>query len=104
MEHDRQSIFAKPVFGDARLAGKKANKLELQKELGLPVDETIPLFGTISRLAEQKGVDIQLGALEEMLSADMQFVLLGSGSPDYERGYQDLARRFPEQGRRAHRL
>ena len=40
-------------------------------------------------------MDIQLGALEEMLSADMQFVLLGSGSPAYERGYQELARRFP---------
>jgi starch synthase len=55
----------------------------------------VPLFGTISRLAEQKGVDIQLGALEEMLSTDMQFVLLGSGSPAYERGYHKLARRFP---------
>jgi starch synthase len=53
------------------------------------------LFGTISRLAEQKGIDIQLAALEEMLSADMQFVLLGSGSPAYEHGYHELARRFP---------
>ena len=35
------------------------------------------------------------GALEEMLSADIQFVLLGSGSPIFERGYQELAKRFP---------
>jgi starch synthase len=62
------------------LAGKEANKLELQKEMGLPADLNIPLFGTVSRLADQKGMDIQLGALEEMLSAEMQFVLLGSGS------------------------
>ena len=67
----------------------------MQKELGLPEDRDMPLFGTISRLADQKGVDIQLGALEEMLSANMQFVLLGSGSPAYERGYPELARRFP---------
>ena len=80
----------------ARLAGKTVNKPGLQKDLGLPVAKTCPLFGTISRLAEQKGVDIQLGALEEMLGADMQFVLLGSGSPDYERGYHTLARRFPD--------
>jgi starch synthase len=60
------------------------------------VTKKTPLFGTISRLAEQKGVDIQLGALVEMLSADIQFVLLGSGSPDYERGYHALARRFPD--------
>ncbi len=82
-------------YSIARLAGKTANKLALQTELGLPVTADTPLFGTISRLAEQKGVDIQLGALEEMLSTNMQFVLLGSGSPAYERGYHELERRFP---------
>ena len=82
-------------YSVGRMAGKKFNKLELQKIFGLPVDESIPLFGTISRLAEQKGVDIQLGALAEMLNTKMQFVVLGSGSPEYERGYRDLARHFP---------
>ena len=60
------------------IEGKFANKLELQHEVGLPVKRDIPLFANITRLADQKGVDIQLGALEEMLAADMQFVLLGS--------------------------
>ena len=83
-------------YSAARLAGKGANKLALQKELGLPVLADAPLFGTISRLAEQKGVDIQLGALQEMLSTRMQFILLGSGSAAYERGYHELARRFPD--------
>jgi starch synthase len=82
-------------YSVGRMAGKKTNKLALQKELGLPADESTPLFGTISRLAEQKGVDIQLGALAEMLNTNMQFVLLGSGSPEYERGYRDLSRHFP---------
>ncbi|HEY3932954.1 MAG TPA: glycogen/starch synthase, partial [Verrucomicrobiae bacterium] len=83
-------------FSVTRLAGKTADKLALQKEFGLPENKNVPLFGTISRLAEQKGVDIQLGALAEMLSADIQFVLLGSGSTTYERGYHELARRFPK--------
>jgi len=83
------------TYSVTRPAGKKINKLDLQKQVGLPVDEKIPLFGTISRLAEQKGVDIQLGALEEMLNSNIQFVQLGSGSPEYERGYRDLAARFP---------
>ena len=87
-----------------RLAGKTKNKIELQKELGLPVTADVPLFGTITRLAEQKGVDIQLGALEEMLSTDMQFVLLGSGSPAYERGYRELAQPISVQSRRPHQL
>ncbi len=83
----------KETYSVTKLSGKKANKTELQKELGLAVSDA-PLFGTISRLAEQKGIDIQLAALEEMLSTDMQFVLLGSGSPAYEHGYHELARRF----------
>jgi starch synthase len=82
-------------FSISRLAGKKQNKAALQKSVGLPVAEKIPLYGTISRLAEQKGVDIQLAALAEMLTADIQFVLLGSGSAEYELGYRELARRFP---------
>ncbi|HEV2319810.1 MAG TPA: glycogen synthase GlgA [Verrucomicrobiae bacterium] len=84
----------KSNFSVARLGGKKIDKADLQKELGLPASGS-PLFGTISRLAEQKGIDIQLAALEEMLSSEMQFVLLGSGSPAYEHGYHELARRFP---------
>jgi starch synthase len=79
----------------ARMAGKTFDKRELQRELSLPVNDEIPLFGTISRLADQKGVDIQLGALEEMLNTDIQFVQLGSGSPEFERGYRNLAARFP---------
>jgi starch synthase len=83
------------AYTATRLAGKKVNKRELQCQVALPVDEKIPLFGNISRLAEQKGVDIQLGALEEMLGCNIQFVQLGSGSPEYERGYRELAERFP---------
>jgi starch synthase len=88
--------FLPSTYSVTRPAGKAANKLALQKEVGLPERKEAPLFGTISRLAEQKGVDIELGALEEMLSADIQFVLLGSGSPVFERGYQELAKRFPD--------
>ncbi len=91
----KNPFLAQPYSG-ARLAGKKADKLALQRELRLPVNAKVPLFGTISRLAEQKGVDIELGALQEMLSADIQFVLLGSGSPAFERGYLELAARFPK--------
>jgi len=87
--------FLASSYTAASLAGKFVCKLALQKEVGLPERKDVPLFATISRLAEQKGVDIQLGALEEMLSAEMQFVLLGNGSSAYERGYLELARRFP---------
>ena len=90
-----RNSFLPHTYSVKQLAGKAANKLALQKELGLPERHDAPLFGTISRLAEQKGVDIELGALEEMLRADIQFVLLGCGSAAFEKGYQKLALRFP---------
>jgi starch synthase len=82
-------------FSADDLGGKLPNKLELQREFGLPVDSTIPLFGSIGRLVEQKGLDILLGALEEMLSANIQVVLLGTGAPNFQQACQDLARRYP---------
>jgi len=88
--------FLPQTYSARRLAGKAVCKRALQREVDLPESADTPLFGTISRLAEQKGVDIQLGALLEMLSADIQFVQLGSGSSAYERGYYELARRFPD--------
>jgi starch synthase len=90
-----QNPYLPHSFSARRLAGKTGNKLALQKELGLPQRKEVPLFGTISRLAEQKGLVVALGALEEMLRADIQFILLGSGSPIFERGYLELAARFP---------
>ncbi len=91
-----QNRFVRPPYSLSRLNGKRANKTALQKELGLPVLRDHPLFGTVTRLTEQKGISIALGALEEMLNSEIQFVLLGSGSPEFERAFQNLAKRFPQ--------
>jgi starch synthase len=90
-----QNRFLQQPYSADDLAGKAMAKLELQAELGLTPSLDLPLFGTVSRLAHQKGIDILLGALEEMLSAHMQFVLLGSGQSEYERAVRDLAARYP---------
>lgn len=82
------------AFSAEDLAGKAANKRELQREMGLPEAAELPLFGTVSRLAEQKGIEIILPALEEMLASPMQFVCLGSGDPEFEKGLRRLAARF----------
>jgi starch synthase len=80
------------------LAGKAANKAALQHELGLPVRDDVPLFGNISRLTDQKGCDLILEVLEELLPDErLQFVLLGSGDPDLEEAFRELTRRFPRQ-------
>jgi starch synthase len=83
-------------FSAHDLSGKEAAKLDLQREIGLPPAPEIPLFGNISRLVDQKGSDLLLGALAEMLSTNMQFALLGSGSPALEKAFQELAHRYPD--------
>jgi len=90
-----QNPFLARPYSVNRMPGKQVNKLDLQKEFALPMNPQAPLFGTVTRLTEQKGISIELGALEEMLNSDIQFVLLGSGAPDYEYAFERLARRFP---------
>jgi starch synthase len=77
------------------LTGKGVCKAALQREMGLPIRPDVPLFGTIGRLADQKGHDILVPALEAMLEDDLQFVLLGNGSKVLEEGYRALMLRHP---------
>jgi starch synthase len=63
------------------LNGKRLCKAELQKVMGLPVAEDVPLFGVVSRLVKQKGVDFLAEALPEILKLDLQLVMLGEGEP-----------------------
>ena len=90
-----QNPFLPHPYSLEDLSGKAADKIELQKEFGLPPDPAVPLFANIGRLVEQKGIDILLAAMAEMLAANLQFVLLGTGSPTFELACQALARRFP---------
>jgi starch synthase len=83
-------------YSARNLRGKTTIKQAFLKELALPVSPAMPLFGTVTRLVEQKGIDILLPALEEMLHAPMQFVLLGSGSRRYEQALSELHGRFPD--------
>jgi starch synthase len=69
--------FLKFSYSSKDFSGKAAQKAALQAEMGLPVNAGVPLFGTVARLADQKGIDIQIAALEEMLASPMQFVALG---------------------------
>ncbi|XP_019200298.1 PREDICTED: soluble starch synthase 1, chloroplastic/amyloplastic isoform X2 [Ipomoea nil] len=66
------------------LSGKIDCKIALQKELGLPIRPDCPLIGFIGRLDFQKGVDLILSAIPELMNDDVQFVMLGSGEKQYE--------------------
>jgi starch synthase len=76
--------------------GKAACKAELQKQVGLPVRDDVPLFGMISRMTHQKGFDLICESAEELLAGDVQFNFLGTGDSDVENYVTDLSRRFPD--------
>ncbi len=75
--------------------GKAANKKSVQEQLGLEVNPGAPLCTMISRLVDQKGLDLLLRVVEEMLYDGMQIVILGTGDAYYERSLADIAARNP---------
>ena len=77
------------------LQDKYVNKEMMQKELGLKVDRNIPVFGMISRLAEQKGADFVAGIIDKMLNMKTQFVLLGTGDNKYHIIFEKIAKKYP---------
>lgn len=83
-------------FRAESLATKQYNKSELQRRFALPVNDHIPLCGLIGRLVEQKGIDLIIDCLPEMLAMPMQFVLLGSGDKAFEQRLQNLAHVYPD--------
>ena len=72
------------TYSKTTIENKAANKAALQGEVGLAVDPTIPLIGTVSRLTAQKGFDLLLPALADLLALGTQVVLLGTGEKPYE--------------------
>ncbi|MCF8199920.1 MAG: glycogen synthase GlgA [Sulfuritalea sp.] len=75
---------------------KAANKAALQLQLGLAPRKDIPLLAVISRLAEQKGLDLLLSLGAKIMNLPAQLVVLGSGNVELEQGFLALARQFPD--------
>ena len=85
------------TFSADDMRGKAVCKAALQKQFGLPARAEVPLFGVISRLAYQKGLDVFADALEDMLyHNDYQFILIGSGDPGLQGRFSYLASKYPE--------
>lgn len=79
------------------VTGKQACKAALQAHFNLPQDPGTPLLGLVGRLVEQKGIDLVLGALPNLLAQGVQLVLIGSGDKGYEQTLRDIARQQPTQ-------
>ena len=80
-------------FGSGELDKKVKNKTELQKALGLPQREDVPLVAIISRLASHKGLDLVRDVAYGLVdNNDMQLVILGKGEAQYEQFFTELER------------
>ncbi len=86
-------------FDSENLQGKAENKRLLQEELGLPQKPNTPMVCMITRLASHKGIDLVTRVLYDLLKADVQFVVLGTGENQYEEFFKMMEAQHPEQVR-----
>ncbi len=75
---------------------KAANKEKLQAELGLPVDRNKYMIGIISRLTDQKGLDLINCVMERICDPNTQFVVVGTGEQRYEDMFRHYQWKYPE--------
>lgn len=74
---------------------KKENKAALQERLGLNIDDNVALVGMVTRLTDQKGVQLLAEAQDELMCRNMQLVILGTGDPHYEWVLSEFASHYP---------
>jgi len=83
-------------YDSATIERRAGNKLALQKRGGLPQNSDIPLFGMVSRLEEQKGIDLLLQAIDQfVVETAAQLVILGEGREHYHKSLAEAALKYP---------
>jgi starch synthase len=80
-------------YSSKSLSGKKECKKALQQEYNLKIDNDKPVIGLVSRLVNQKGLDLIAGVADELLKTDLQLIVLGSGDWYYENMFRELSAR-----------
>lgn len=73
---------------------KKKNKVALQEELGLEVDDKVMMLGIVSRLTDQKGFDLIAYVMDELCQDAVQIVVLGTGEERYENMFRHFAWKY----------
>lgn len=86
-------------FDVARINDRIKNKTALQVQLGLKPGEGTPLFGMVSRMDRQKGVDLVLKAMKGLRTQEWQLVVLGTGDATLEHAAMELEKQLPEKVR-----
>ncbi|MED3549050.1 glycogen synthase GlgA [Cytobacillus praedii] len=77
------------------LTNKRVNKEHLQERLGLPIKAKTPIIAMVTRLTEQKGIDLVKHVFHELIAEDIQFIILGSGDDEYEHFFRQMEAAYP---------
>ncbi len=85
------------TYNRQQLKKKLANKQALQQHFKLDQQDDVFVMGMVSRLAEQKGIDLLIEILPQLMGQPVQLVILGSGDKAYEKALQDAAEKYPGQ-------
>ncbi|RAK08452.1 starch synthase [Halanaerobium saccharolyticum] len=83
-------------FSKGETDKKIANKVHIQQKLGLEVNGDKPLIGFISRMVEQKGLDLIQGVFDEIMATGAQFLILGTGQREYEEFLEAKQHQYPD--------
>jgi len=83
-------------YSISNIEDKYKNKEELQKICKLPIKEDVPLFGIVSRLAEQKGFDLLAALIEIICKMNLQLVILGTGDLKYHVLLENIVKKYPK--------
>jgi len=84
-------------YGVETLDRRAVNKAALQQQARLPVQPNVPLIGMVSRLDPVKGMDLMEPVLKWLLeNEEAQFVVLGTGNPEYHEMFERIQTRFPD--------
>jgi starch synthase len=89
----------KTRFNPSKLSERTKCRAALAKEMKIESTAQAPIFGIVSRFAEQKGMDLLLKTFPEMLERGATFAVLGNGEAHYEQAFRKLATRYPKQFR-----
>ena len=86
-------------YDHRNLDGKRKNKAIFQKEMGLSQDLSKPLIGMVTRLTDQKGLQLVERMLEDLFTDQVQLVVLGTGDPRFEDSLRFFQVRYPDKMR-----
>lgn len=91
-----KDMYIEHHFTENELSGKYYSKEKLLEELKIRMKPNVPLIGMVTRMTEQKGLDLVRAVLEELMYENVAFVLIGSGDAQYESFFEYVAGKYPE--------